>query len=145
MKTVEQALRKVAPTDASDAPVLALGTPGWAQVGRRLRSMASKRPGTSASPTCNLVYVGTRTHADDLALLRPVMERLRRRRDVDVKLFVVGVEEDRSPGETWYERVPIPARLLRIMRTLSLAAQQAPWDVALAPLQDLRSIAARVT
>jgi hypothetical protein len=47
---------------------------------------------TQPGPGTRLLFVGTRTHADDLALLRPVIERLRQEAGLDVRLSVIGGE-----------------------------------------------------
>lgn len=86
---------------------------------------------------CNVVYIGSRTHARDLALLRPVVERLRERRDLDVRLFVVGGEPDRPRSDRWYTRVHIPAGASRYPTFVSwLRSRATEWDVAVAPLLD---------
>jgi glycosyltransferase involved in cell wall biosynthesis len=70
-------------------------------------------------------------------MLRPVFERLRQRRDVDVRLFVVGGEPDRSMGDRWYRRVHIPAGFSHYPAFVSwLRHRSASWDIAVAPLRD---------
>jgi O-antigen biosynthesis protein len=107
--------------------------------GRRWIDAALRR-GRSAPPTCNLVYMGTPTHADDLALLRPVIQRLRSRHDVDIRLFVVGGEDAPargSPGGPWYERVELPRKCSPYGAFVPwLRSASRSWDVAVAPLRD---------
>jgi O-antigen biosynthesis protein len=106
---------------------------------RSVRAAIATRTRRPGRRTCNLVYVGTRTHADDLALLRPVMEQLRQRRDLDVTLFVVGGEERGSLVRRWYQAVPMPTteshytypEFVPWLRRRSRA-----WTIAVAPLQD---------
>jgi glycosyltransferase involved in cell wall biosynthesis len=70
-------------------------------------------------------------------MLRPVFERLRERRDVDIRLFVVGGEPDRSMGDRWYRRVHIPAGFSHYPAFVSwLRHRSASWDIAVAPLRD---------
>ena len=123
------------PTRAVAAP-----TRSWpAQRAVTLRTRGRPRASASGSRTCNVVYMGTRTHAEDLAMLRPVLERLRHQSGVDIELFVVGAEEVRSPDDHWYERVAIPTKLLHCPYPEFvpwLRSQSAAWDVAVAPLHD---------
>jgi glycosyltransferase involved in cell wall biosynthesis len=85
---------------------------------------------------CNLVYVGTKTHADDLAILRPVMDRLREQRDIEFTLSVVGGEEE-TDSERWYRRVTIPPGRTSYPEFVPwLRGRARSWDLALAPLRD---------
>jgi glycosyltransferase involved in cell wall biosynthesis len=108
-------------------------------VARRLRPDRANRAVRPARGTCNLVYIGTRTHAEDLALLRPVIEELRQLSSLDTRLFVVGGEERGFRGRRWYQAVPMPTRdshytypeFVPWLRSLSR-----DWTLAVAPLQD---------
>jgi glycosyltransferase involved in cell wall biosynthesis len=125
--------------DPAGAGERAHGSPTSEGVDSRRRTPARSRGGRPSRPTCNLVYIGSRTHADDLALLRPVMERLRQYPDLDVTLFVVGGEESRSRLGRWYEPVPMPTTgsycpypvFVRWLRR-----QRHAWTIGLAPLRD---------
>jgi glycosyltransferase involved in cell wall biosynthesis len=89
-----------------------------------------------ASERLRLVYVGTRTHSADLALLRPVLERLRDKCDLDVELHVVGGELE-SDGPQWYSRVSIPPESANYPEFVKwLKSQAHRWDIAVAPLVD---------
>jgi glycosyltransferase involved in cell wall biosynthesis len=84
-----------------------------------------------------LLYMGTRTHSRDLAMLKPVLELLREA-GLDVRLEVIG-GEPLGPGQDWYERFDVPAghavypRFVRWLR-----GHAGRWDLALAPLVDDR-------
>jgi glycosyltransferase involved in cell wall biosynthesis len=83
-----------------------------------------------------LVYVGSPTHARDLALLAPVMAELARRHPGAFELNVVGAEPP-GPGQNWYRRVIVPDDCKPYPRFVSwLRERRAEWDLALAPLVD---------
>jgi GT2 family glycosyltransferase/glycosyltransferase involved in cell wall biosynthesis len=83
-----------------------------------------------------LVYVGSPTHARDLALLRPVMEALQRTRPGLFELNVVGVESP-GPGQEWYRRVVVPDECKPYPRFVRwLRQQRSGWHIGLAPLAD---------
>jgi GT2 family glycosyltransferase len=125
--------------DAAGAGERAHGSHTPDGVVSRLRAHVLTRGGRPSRPTCNLVYIGSRTHAEDLALLRPVMERLRQCPDLDVKLFVVGGEEPRSRLGRWYEPVPMPTTGSYCPYPVFvpwLRRQRHAWTIGLAPLRD---------
>jgi glycosyltransferase involved in cell wall biosynthesis len=83
-----------------------------------------------------LVYVGSPTHARDLALLVPVMAELERHRPGGFELNVVGVEP-LGPGQDWYRRVPVPDSCKPYPRFVGWLREQRPrWDIGVAPLAD---------
>ena len=120
------------------APAPANGPP--ARVARRIGARIATRARRPQRRTCDLVYVGTRTHGDDLALLRPVMERLRGHPDIDFRLSVVGGEALPSRGhDCWYQPVPIPTTRQHHAYPEFvpwLRSRSHDWDIAVAPLQD---------
>jgi GT2 family glycosyltransferase len=121
---------------ATDGRVGKSPSPGG--VARALRAAARRRPASVAS-TCNLVYVGTRTHADDLALLHPVIDRLRHDGDLDVTLFVVGGEERGPHGRHWYRSVRLPTTESHYAYpdfVPWLRSRSHDWTIAVAPLRD---------
>jgi GT2 family glycosyltransferase/glycosyltransferase involved in cell wall biosynthesis len=92
-----------------------------------------RRPSTGRP---RVLYFGTPTHAEDIALLRPVIERLRRDAGVDVTLTVIGIEPE-GPDQAWYSRMPIPRHAVdypAFVRWLKRRAVE--FDVGLAPLAD---------
>jgi GT2 family glycosyltransferase/glycosyltransferase involved in cell wall biosynthesis len=104
-----------------------------------LRAAKARRRPASVGGTCNLVYVGTRTHAEDLALLRPVIDRLRHEGSLDVTLFVVGGEEDGSHGRRWYRSVQMPTTESHYAYpdfVPWLRSRSRDWTIAVAPLRD---------
>lgn len=81
-----------------------------------------------------LMFMGTRTHAEDLAFLRPVLDTLRRECGIPCELFVVG-GADPSGEEPWYTEIDVPhSAYPRFVPWLR--ARRHTWDVALAPLCD---------
>jgi GT2 family glycosyltransferase/glycosyltransferase involved in cell wall biosynthesis len=83
-----------------------------------------------------IVYVGSSTHARDLALLRPVLAALQREHPGRFELNVVGVELP-GAGQDWYRRVIVPDQCKPYPRFISWLRTQRPnWDVAVAPLFD---------
>jgi GT2 family glycosyltransferase/glycosyltransferase involved in cell wall biosynthesis len=108
------------------------------QLDERLWFSAGPVTGRPLRDDVRLLYMGTRTHGRDLALLRPAVERLREISPLPVRLFVVGVEAP-GPGQEWYERIHVPAGYSdypRFVQWLRSEAQE--WDVAVAPLEDTR-------
>jgi len=85
-----------------------------------------------------LVYVGSTTHADDLALLRPVMAELASREPGRFELDVVGVQLPDLDGNTpWFRRVEIPHALKPYPLFVAWLRRQRPqWHIGLAPLCD---------
>ena len=122
-----------------DTARAAPASPGSRRGARSLWAATATRARRPSRRTCNLVYVGTRTHAGDLALLRPVMEQLRQRHDLDAKLFVVGGEERASLVRRWYQAVPMPTTESHYAYPEFvpwLRRRSREWTIAVAPLQD---------
>jgi GT2 family glycosyltransferase/glycosyltransferase involved in cell wall biosynthesis len=83
-----------------------------------------------------VLYMGTRTHAEDLRLLEPVLRRLREDGGVDVRLEVIGAEPP-GPGQDWYRRLDVPGAKVVYPNFVRWLRDQADrWDVAVAPLVD---------
>ena len=92
------------------------------------------RPGSSRQ--LRVLYMGTKTHAGDLRLLRPVLEQLRRQGRHDVGLTVIGGEPD-GPDQDWYYRLRPPKGMTMYPRFVRwLRRQAADFDIAVAPLVD---------
>jgi GT2 family glycosyltransferase/glycosyltransferase involved in cell wall biosynthesis len=122
-----------------DAAGPAPAGPGSRRGARRLWAATARRARPPIGSTCNLVYVGTRTHAGDLALLRPVFEQLRQRHELDASLFVVGGEERGSLVRRWYQPVPMPTTESHhaYPEFVPWLRRRSPeWTIAVAPLQD---------
>lgn len=82
-----------------------------------------------------ILYMGNTTHIEDLAIVRPVFERLTQE-GYPIQLFVIGGEpEDQSAN--WYQRLEIPESCKHYPEFVpwfrSLAAY---FDLAIAPLTD---------
>jgi GT2 family glycosyltransferase len=103
----------------------------------RVRGLAAARGTRPARQRCNFIYIGSRTHAEDLALLQPVFDRLREHRDFDIRLFVVGGEADRPMSDRWYKRLHIPGGFSHYPAFVSwLRSRSGSWHAAVAPLRD---------
>ncbi|MCW3067339.1 MAG: hypothetical protein JWN32_4511, partial [Solirubrobacterales bacterium] len=85
-----------------------------------------------------LVYIGSTTHSQDLALLRPVMEELHQRAPGRFVLEVVGVQRpDEDDEDPWFDRLVIPDDTKPYPRFVPwLREHRHRWHVALAPLAD---------
>ncbi len=86
----------------------------------------------TASPL-RLVYIGTKTHGADLALLKPAIDEIRRR-GINIEVEVVGGEQ-RAQGDSWYRRIDIPDSHYPefVDWIFSIRGR---WDLAVAPLVD---------
>lgn len=83
-----------------------------------------------------VLYMGTRTHGRDLALLKPVLSRLREEAGIDVRLEVIGGEAA-GAGQDWYERLAVPPGCSVYPRFVQWLRSNADrWDIAVAPLLD---------
>lgn len=103
----------------------------------RVPGLAAALGRRTARQRCNFIYIGSRTHAGDLALLRPVFDRLREHREIDSRLFVIGGEADRPTGDRWYKRVHIPGGFSGYPAFVSwLRSRSGSWHAAVAPLRD---------
>jgi Glycosyl transferases group 1 len=91
---------------------------------------AEREPGSGT----RLLFVGTRTHAEDLALLRPVLERLRQERSLNVSLFVIGGERE-GDGQEWYSRLVVPRDAREYPAFVRwMKGQVLRFDIGVAPL-----------
>jgi GT2 family glycosyltransferase/glycosyltransferase involved in cell wall biosynthesis len=83
-----------------------------------------------------LVYAGSPSHAEELAFLRPVLERLEREHPGRFALDVVG-GEPAGDGEPWYRRREVPPGAAGYPDYVALLRGWRPeWELALAPLLD---------
>jgi O-antigen biosynthesis protein len=108
---------------------------------KRLAGRARRRVAAWSAPAprrrCNLVYVGSRTHAEDLAMLRPVMEQLQEHSSIDFRLLVIGGEPEQPLRDRWYRRVHIPGGFSHYPAFVSwLRSVSGSWHIGVAPLQD---------
>lgn len=81
-----------------------------------------------------VLYMGSSTHADDLALLRDVFTGLTARDGRRIVLDVVGVSESDA---AWFTRVPIPRSFDQYPRLVAwLRGEADRWHLAVAPLRE---------
>jgi glycosyltransferase involved in cell wall biosynthesis len=82
-----------------------------------------------------LLFVGSKTHGHDLALLRPPLERLARE-GVSARLVVVGGEPE-TGEQRWYTRLAPPPGVEQYPGFVPWLKKHAPqFDIGLAPLAD---------
>lgn len=88
----------------------------------------------SAKQGLNVLYMGNPTHSEDLAMVRPVFERLAQEKQ-PINLFVVGGERPSDRGSEWYQRIDIPAGQRHYPDFISWLRRLSPhFDMAIAPL-----------
>ncbi|BAZ45973.1 glycosyl transferase family protein [Chondrocystis sp. NIES-4102] len=84
-----------------------------------------------------ILYMGNPTHSEDLAIIKPVFERLAND-GYNIQLYVIGGEQkDTNSNQMWYERIEIPSASRHY-------PQFVPWfrnisqsfNLAIAPLVD---------
>ncbi len=80
-----------------------------------------------------VLYMGTLTHADDLALLHDVFTDLRTTDGTPIRLEVIGVTED--DGADWYRRLEVPDGHYPAFSRWLVAHRQR-WRAGVAPLRD---------
>jgi len=106
-------------------------------VPNRLDERLWAHPLAELQPTAQpfqILYYGTRTHAEDLELLRPVLERLSDQ--LPIELNVIGIE-DPSPNPAWYNRIDVPLGKARYPQFVGwLHDIKHEFDAAVVPLVD---------
>jgi SAM-dependent methyltransferase/glycosyltransferase involved in cell wall biosynthesis len=85
-----------------------------------------------------LLYMGTRTHLEDLLLLAPVLDKVAANLGRPVTLEVVGVA-DEFDGDEWITRLRIPRDSRHYPQFVAwLRSHKGRWDAAVAPLVNSR-------
>lgn len=83
-------------------------------------------------------YMGTKTHAADLEMIRDsflrARERLLRKRGLKLVLQLVGVMDEDPSLIRWYERLEVSGRDIPYPRFVRWLRNRITWDFALAPL-----------
>ncbi|ARJ69299.1 glycosyltransferase [Paracoccus contaminans] len=89
-------------------------------------------PGRAPDGMVRAFYMGTSTHAEDLAAILPALEALAAR-EAGFRLAVIGIQD--APLPSWAERVAIPKGMRSHARFVGwLRAQAGRFDFGLAPL-----------
>lgn len=82
-----------------------------------------------------LLYMGTGTHAADLALILPALERLQTAFGARVAIDIIGVTPFELPG--WLNRIAVPNVATRgYPAFVNWLSQENKWHIGLAPLAD---------
>ncbi|HEY2833423.1 MAG TPA: methyltransferase domain-containing protein [Sporichthyaceae bacterium] len=85
-----------------------------------------------------LVYMGTRTHLEDLLLLQPVLDKVAAQVGGPVTLEVIGVAAE-FDGDEWITRLPVPRDARHYPEFVAwLRSHTGRWDAAVAPLVSSR-------
>lgn len=95
-------------------------------------------PRSVAPDTIIAGYMGTKTHAADLEMIREpflrARERLLRKRGLKLVLQLIGVTEEDPSLIRWYERLEVSGRDIPYPRFVRWLRHRVTWDFALAPL-----------
>ncbi|CAO1665044.1 glycosyltransferase [Salinicola sp. NYA28a] len=78
-------------------------------------------------------YIGTPSHAHDVARIESAMKELKRRYGDKIKIEVIGVFQDKSP--TFGERVGLPKKR-DYPNFVNWLKQRVHWDIGLIPLEE---------
>lgn len=102
---------------------------------RPIESKVEQPPELEPSDALKVLYMGNPTHAEDLAIVRPVFERLRREGQ-PTTLYVIGGEPEDSEV-SWYKRLAIPNEFCHYPEFVGWFRSIAPhFNLAIAPLED---------
>jgi hypothetical protein len=82
-----------------------------------------------------LLYMGTGTHAEDFALVRPSLDRLWQEREGCFDLTLIGVAETVEPAP-WLKHLVPPAECTPYPDFVNWLREQGPYDLGIAPLVD---------
>jgi O-antigen biosynthesis protein len=99
------------------------------------RDWRHPRPRPFESDKVRMLYMGTRTHGADFAMIRPALDRLDEERRDRFELTIVGVASE-IEGAHWLRRASPPAEAIAYPRFVRWLRGQGPFDAGLAPLVD---------
>ena len=99
------------------------------------RDYRRPRPRIFAQDKVRLLYMGTATHAADLALIRPALDRLAAEHPNRFDVTIIGIAPDCEPAP-WLHRLSPPADAIAYPRFVRWLRDQGPFDIGLAPLVD---------
>jgi hypothetical protein len=88
-----------------------------------------------AGERVRMLYMGTHTHGQDFALVRPALDRLHAERGDAFDLTLIGIDPDVAPAP-WLHRSAPPAEAVGYPRFVRWLRAQGPFDLGLAPLAD---------
>lgn len=81
------------------------------------------------------LYMGTGTHAEDFATIRPHLEALWRQREGQFDVTLIGVADEVVPAP-WLNHIHPPADCRAYPSFVAWLREQGPFDIGLAPLAD---------
>lgn len=111
------------------------------QVQRNQLDPALWRPtmGTLREPVVGapirIVYMGTRTHGEDFALIEPALRTLKKRHGAAIDIMLVGVRANDDDESYLHSLVPPDAVGASYPAFVTWLAQQPPFDIGLSPLK----------
>ncbi len=89
----------------------------------------------SRERTRRILYMGTKTHSEDLDFVLPILEAVRRRHP-SLRLSLIGITNDRALPD-WVDVIEVPNEQKSYGRFVSFLREQSkPVDFAIAPLVD---------
>lgn len=101
------------------------------------RDWRHARPEPFRQEKVRMLYMGTATHAEDFAVIRPALDRLWTEREGRFDVTLVGIASDVEPAP-WLHRAAPPADAIAYPRFVRWLREQGPFDIGLAPLADTR-------
>lgn len=81
------------------------------------------------------LYMGTGTHAEDFAMIRPHLDALWREREGQFDVTLIGVADEAAPAP-WLTHVQPPPEHQTYPKFVAWLREQGPFDIGLAPLAD---------
>ncbi len=83
-----------------------------------------------------MLYMGTATHAEDLALIEPALERINRDFSGRLEIELIGVTSRTDTPGWLLRRMPAQHAKVSYPAFIDWIGRQTPWDIGLAPLCD---------
>lgn len=94
-----------------------------------------RRSGPATEARTRLLYMGTGTHAEDFALVRPSLEHIWETKLGKFDLTLIGVADEVDPAP-WLTHMQPPPDCTPYPKFVNWLREQGPFDVGIAPLAD---------